>query len=130
MYFSQENGKCLGFWIRGHLWEVVAYERWSHLEVQLYLGCSYLFLTETSFTLFSVLSGLSVSLYRPQGLVFFVMKDSRLTFKGKTIPGGGSIKERGRGRREKSERAFFPDKFLGLKVPKASNLSWVSESVR
>ena len=50
--FSQENGKCLGFWISGRLLEVVAYERWLHLEVQMYLGCSYLFFTETLFALF------------------------------------------------------------------------------
>ena len=52
IYFSQENGKCLGFWISGRLLEVVAYERWLHLEVQMYLGCSYLFFTETLFALF------------------------------------------------------------------------------
>ena len=32
------TGKILVFWIGGlnRLWEVVAYERWSHMEVQLY----------------------------------------------------------------------------------------------
>ena len=33
------------------------------------------------------------------------MKDSRVPFKGKTSPGGRSIKGRGRRGREKSERA-------------------------
>ena len=73
---------------------MVAYERWSHLEVQLHLGCSYLFFTETLFALF--FSTVWIKCYfRPQGLVFFVMKDSRVTFKGKTSPGGRSIKGRG-----------------------------------
>ena len=27
--------KNLVFWIGGRLWEVVAYKRWSHMEVQL-----------------------------------------------------------------------------------------------
>ena len=27
------TGKILVFWIGGCLWEVVAYERWSHMEV-------------------------------------------------------------------------------------------------
>ena len=31
------TGKILAFWIGGRLWEVVAYERWSHMEVQLYM---------------------------------------------------------------------------------------------
>ena len=30
-------GKVLVFWIGGRLWEVVAYERGSHMEVRLYL---------------------------------------------------------------------------------------------
>ena len=30
------TGKILVFWIGGRLWEVVAYKRWSHMEVQLY----------------------------------------------------------------------------------------------
>ena len=30
------TGRILGFWIGGRLWEVVAYERWSHMEVRLY----------------------------------------------------------------------------------------------
>ena len=29
------TGKVLVFWIGGRLWEVVAYERWSHMEVRL-----------------------------------------------------------------------------------------------
>ena len=29
------TGKILAFWIGGRLWEVVAYERWSHVEVRL-----------------------------------------------------------------------------------------------
>ena len=29
------TGKVLKFWIGGRLWEMVAYERWSHMEVQL-----------------------------------------------------------------------------------------------
>ena len=74
------------------------------MDVQLYLGRSYVFFTETLFALF--FSTVWIKCYfRPQGLVFFVMKDSRVTFKGKTSPGGRSIKGRGRGRREKSERA-------------------------
>ena len=28
------TGKVLVFWIGGRLWEVVAYERWSHMEVR------------------------------------------------------------------------------------------------
>ena len=31
------TGKILVVWIGGRLWEVVAYERWSHMEVRLYL---------------------------------------------------------------------------------------------
>ena len=31
------TGKILVFWTGGRLWEAVAYERWSHMEVQLYL---------------------------------------------------------------------------------------------
>ena len=27
------TGEVLVFWISGRLWEVVAYERWSHMEV-------------------------------------------------------------------------------------------------
>ena len=30
------TGKILVFWIGGRLWEVVADERWSHMEGQLY----------------------------------------------------------------------------------------------
>ena len=30
------TGKILKFWLDSHLWEVVAYERWLHTEVQLY----------------------------------------------------------------------------------------------
>ena len=30
--------KTLVFWIGGRLWEVVAYERWSHMEVRLYVS--------------------------------------------------------------------------------------------
>ena len=30
------TGKILLFWIGGRLWEVIAYERWSHMEVRLY----------------------------------------------------------------------------------------------
>ena len=30
------TGKVLVFWIGGFLWEVVAYESWSHMEVRLY----------------------------------------------------------------------------------------------
>ena len=30
------TGKVLVFWIGGRLREVVAYERWSHMEVRLY----------------------------------------------------------------------------------------------
>ena len=44
--------------------------------------------------------------FRTQGLVLFVMKDSKVTFKGKTSPGGRGVKGRGGGdRREKRERA-------------------------
>ena len=31
------TGKTAVYWFGGHLWEVVAYERWSHMEVQLYI---------------------------------------------------------------------------------------------
>ena len=30
------TGKNLVFWIDGPLWKVVAFERWSHIEVELY----------------------------------------------------------------------------------------------
>jgi len=30
------TGKVLVFWIGGRLWEVVAYDRWFHIEVQLF----------------------------------------------------------------------------------------------
>ena len=30
-------GKILVFWIGGRLWETIVYERWSHMEVLLYL---------------------------------------------------------------------------------------------
>ena len=111
----------MGFWISSRLWEVVAYERWSHLEVQLYLGRSYLFFTETLFALF--FSTVWIKCYfRPQGLVFFVMKDSRVTFKGKTSPGGRSINGRGRGRREKSERAKEQDLGTFPSLPSPSPL--------
>ena len=30
------TGNILVFWIAGRLWEVVAYERWSYMEVQLH----------------------------------------------------------------------------------------------
>ena len=43
--------------------------------------------------------------FRTQGLVLFVMKDSKVTFKGKTSPGGRGVKGRGGDRREKRERA-------------------------
>ena len=35
------TGRILVFRIGGRLWEVVAYERWSHMEVRVYmtLGC-------------------------------------------------------------------------------------------
>ena len=36
-YRKALSGKILVFWIGGRLWEVVAYERWSPMEVQLYL---------------------------------------------------------------------------------------------
>ena len=111
----------MGFWISGRLWEVVAHERWSHLELQLYLGCSYVFFIETLFALF--FSTVWIKCYfRPQGLVFFVMKDSRVTFKGKTSPGGRSIKGRGRGRREKSERAKEQDLGAFPSLPSPSPL--------
>ena len=31
------TGKIAVYWFGGDLWEVVAYERWSHMEVQLYI---------------------------------------------------------------------------------------------
>ena len=34
--YSNLGGKSLEFWIGGHLWEVVPYGRWSHMEVRLY----------------------------------------------------------------------------------------------
>ena len=30
------TGKILVFWIGGRLWEMVANQRWSHMEVRLY----------------------------------------------------------------------------------------------
>ena len=30
------TGKILESWLDSHLWEVVAYERWLHMEVKLY----------------------------------------------------------------------------------------------
>ena len=42
--------------------------------------------------------------FRTQGLVLFVMKDSKVTFKGKTSPGGRGVKGRGGGIEEKNER--------------------------
>ena len=30
------TGKILVLWIGGRLWETIAYERWSHMEVLLY----------------------------------------------------------------------------------------------
>ena len=30
------TGKNLVFWISGRVWKVIAYERWSHIEVRLY----------------------------------------------------------------------------------------------
>ena len=60
--------------------------------------------------------------FRPQGLVFFVMKDSRVTFKGKTSPGGRSINGRRRGRREKSERAKEQDLGAFPSLPSPSPL--------
>ena len=35
--YSALTGKNLVFWIGGLLWQVVAYERWWHMEVQLYM---------------------------------------------------------------------------------------------
>ena len=35
-YCKALTGKILVLWIGSRLWEVVAYERWSHMEVQLY----------------------------------------------------------------------------------------------
>ena len=59
-------------------------------------SCSYLFFTETVFALF--FSTVWIKCYfRPQGLVSFVMKDSRVTFKGKTSPGGRKRKSEGTG---------------------------------
>ena len=34
-YYRALTGKILVFWIGGRLREVVAYERWSHMESQL-----------------------------------------------------------------------------------------------
>ena len=34
------TGKILVFWIGGNLLEVVAYKRWSHMEVRLYMHFS------------------------------------------------------------------------------------------
>ena len=31
------TGKIAVYWFGGHLWTVVAYESWSHMEVQLYI---------------------------------------------------------------------------------------------
>ena len=37
--FKALTGKILVFWIAGRLWEVVAYEKWSHMEVAHYTTC-------------------------------------------------------------------------------------------
>ena len=37
--FKALTGKILVFWIAGRLWEVVAYEKWSHMEVAHYVTC-------------------------------------------------------------------------------------------
>ena len=42
--------------------------------------------------------------FRTQGLVLFVMKDSKVTFKGKTSPGGRGVKGRGGGIEEKNAK--------------------------
>ena len=44
--------KILLFWIGGNLWEVVAYKRWSHMEVPLYM---YFSDTLTLFVIFTPL---------------------------------------------------------------------------
>ena len=31
------TGKISVFWIGGHLWKVVTYKSWSHIEVRLYI---------------------------------------------------------------------------------------------
>ena len=36
-YCKALTGKILMLWIGGGMWEVVAYERWPHMEVQLYV---------------------------------------------------------------------------------------------
>ena len=36
------TGNVLVFWIGGRLWEVVAYEKWSHMEVRLNLNAIFL----------------------------------------------------------------------------------------
>ena len=36
------TGNALVFWIGGRLWEVVAYEKWSHMEVRLLLNATFL----------------------------------------------------------------------------------------
>ena len=38
-YYRALPGTNLEFWISGRLWEVVAYERRSHMEVRLYSPC-------------------------------------------------------------------------------------------
>ena len=35
-YCKALTGKVLVFWIGGRSWDVVAYERWSHIEVRLH----------------------------------------------------------------------------------------------
>ena len=51
------TGKILVFWIGGNLWEVVAYKRWSQMEVPLYMYFSdtlILFVIFTSLLLYFI----------------------------------------------------------------------------
>ena len=47
------SGKVLVFWIGGRLWEVVAYKRWSQMEVRLYLEIYHIWYYRLCFSKFS-----------------------------------------------------------------------------
>ena len=71
-------GKNLVFWIGSRLWEVVACERWSHMEVRLYPALrarhwqeSRRYLLNTNFTVYTLTKGGTArkSPYRPLGFI-------------------------------------------------------------
>ena len=48
------TGKILLFWVGGRLWEMLAYKRWSHVEVQLYYYYYYIIIIIIIITLLQV----------------------------------------------------------------------------